>query len=39
MSGMGLEVVGGSAEHLGNHIRSEYEKWIKVVREAGIRTE
>ena len=39
MSALGLDVVGGSPERLAAHIGSEHAKWIKVVREAGIRTD
>lgn len=33
----GLDVAGGPPERLASHMRGEYDKWIKVVREAGIR--
>jgi tripartite-type tricarboxylate transporter receptor subunit TctC len=35
----GLDVAGGPPERLDRHIRTEYAKWVKVVKEAGIRTE
>ena len=39
MSALGLDVVGGPSQRLGTHIGTEYAKWVKVVREAGIRTD
>lgn len=35
----GLDVAGGTPEKLGSHMRSEFAKWVKVVKEAGIRTD
>jgi tripartite-type tricarboxylate transporter receptor subunit TctC len=39
MSALGLDVAGGTPQRLGTHIGTEYAKWVKVVREAGIRAE
>lgn len=35
----GLDVAGGPPERLGSHMRTEFAKWVKVVKEAGIRTD
>jgi tripartite-type tricarboxylate transporter receptor subunit TctC len=35
----GLDVAGGSPERLGTHMRTEFAKWVRVVKETGIRTD
>jgi len=35
----GLDVAGGPPERLGSHMRTEFAKWVKVVKAAGIRTD
>jgi tripartite-type tricarboxylate transporter receptor subunit TctC len=35
----GIETTGGTPERLAKTIRDDYERWAKVVREAGISTE
>ena len=36
---LGLQVVGGTPEQFGAHIRSEYERWADVVKRAGIKAD
>ena len=36
MLGMGITPVGGSAEQLGRHIRSEYTRWAELIKAQGI---
>jgi tripartite-type tricarboxylate transporter receptor subunit TctC len=37
MSGLGMEVAGGTPEEFGALVKSDIAKWAKVIREAGIR--
>jgi tripartite-type tricarboxylate transporter receptor subunit TctC len=37
LEGMGLDLIGGSAESFGKTIAADVAKWSQVVREAGIR--
>ena len=39
MRAAGLDIAGGASERLRKHIETEYAKWAKVVKEAGIRTD
>jgi tripartite-type tricarboxylate transporter receptor subunit TctC len=39
LDGLGLEVIGGSAESFGKTIASDVARWSAVVREAGIKAE
>ncbi len=39
LSGEGLEVVAGTPEAFGAHIKSETEKWAKVIRTMGLKLE
>jgi tripartite-type tricarboxylate transporter receptor subunit TctC len=36
---LGLSIEGGNPERASAHIRSEFEKWRQVVRDAGIKPE
>ena len=36
---MGVEIIGGTPEDFGRHLRAELAKWAKVVKEAGLRAE
>jgi tripartite-type tricarboxylate transporter receptor subunit TctC len=36
---MGVEVVAGTPEHFGSFLKSEVERWAKVVRDAGIKAD
>jgi tripartite-type tricarboxylate transporter receptor subunit TctC len=38
-SASGLEPIGSTPEQFGTYIRSEVDKWTKVVRAAGVRVE
>ena len=35
----GVEPVGGSRAKFGDHIKTQVEKWVKVIKEAGIKPE
>ena len=39
LSGAGIEIQGGTPEQFGNVIKSEVDKWGKIVKEAGIQPE
>ena len=36
---MGVEVVAGTPEHFSGFLKSEVERWAKVVRDAGIKAD
>jgi hypothetical protein len=36
---MAIEIVGGSADDLARHIRSEIPKWARVVKQSGARVD
>ena len=39
LAGMGLEVVGSSPTEFSRYVKSESEKWGKVIRDAGVKAE
>ena len=39
LSGMGIEIIGSSADELARHIRSEAPKWARVVKQSGARVD
>ena len=39
LTGAGIEIQGGTPEHFGNVIKSEIDKWGRIVKEAGIQPE
>jgi tripartite-type tricarboxylate transporter receptor subunit TctC len=39
LSSLGVEAVGGNAEELARHIRSEIPKWARVIRQSGARVD
>jgi tripartite-type tricarboxylate transporter receptor subunit TctC len=39
LTGAGIEIQGGTPEHFGNVIKTEIDKWGRIVREAGIKPE
>jgi tripartite-type tricarboxylate transporter receptor subunit TctC len=36
MLGMGITPIGGTAEALGRHIRTEYTRWAELIKSQGI---
>ena len=39
LTGMGIEIVGGSPDALARHIRAEIPKWAKVIKQSGARVD
>jgi len=39
LTAMAIEIVGGSADDLARHIRSEIPKWTRVVKQSGARVD
>jgi hypothetical protein len=36
---MGFDIIGGTPENFGRHLRAELAKWAKVAKAAGLKTE
>jgi tripartite-type tricarboxylate transporter receptor subunit TctC len=39
LAGLGIEIVGSSAEELARHLKSETPKWARVIKQSGARVD